>query len=61
MASEFLKKNFKSLNNNEDEDKKKKIKGTISDVEMKFLSSVTPGAGILGTIKDMKKLLEEEK
>jgi len=60
MASEFLKKNFKSLNN-EDEDKKKKIKGNISDVEMKFLSGVTPGAGILGTIKDMKKLLEEEK
>tara|TARA_B100001250_G_C19280267_1_gene562967 strand:+ start:391 stop:576 length:186 start_codon:yes stop_codon:yes gene_type:complete len=61
MASEFLKKNFKSLNNNKDEDEDKKIKGSISNAEMKFLSSVTPGAGILGTIKDMKKLLEEDK
>ena len=61
MASTFLKDNFKSLSmSEEDKEKLKKFKGAVSDGEMDFIKSVTPGGSALNAISNLKKLLEEE-
>ena len=61
MASDFLKKNFKSMNmSDEEKEKLKKFKGSVSEGEMDFIKSVTPGGSALGAISNLKKLLEEE-
>ena len=62
MASTFLKDNFKSLSmSEEDKEKLKKFKGTVSENEMDFIKSVTPGGSALNAISDLQKLLEEDK
>tara|TARA_R100001440_G_scaffold37442_1_gene56727 strand:+ start:583 stop:771 length:189 start_codon:yes stop_codon:yes gene_type:complete len=62
MASTFLKDNFKSLNmSEEDKEKLKKFKGAVSDGEMDFIKSVTPGGSSLNAISNLQKLLEEDK
>ena len=62
MASTFLKDNFKSLGmSEEDKEKLKKFKGAVSEGEMDFIKSVTPGGSALNAISDLQKLLEEDK
>ena len=38
----------------------KEFKGAVSDGEMDFIKSITPGGSALNAISNLKKLLEEE-
>jgi len=60
--ADFLKKNFKSMGmSEEDKEKLKKFKGSVSEGEMDFVKSITPDGSALDTISNLKKLLEEDK
>tara|TARA_A100000171_G_scaffold25793_1_gene24028 strand:+ start:363 stop:590 length:228 start_codon:yes stop_codon:yes gene_type:complete len=65
MASDFLKKNFSSMNMSDEEKEKmnKKIKqlsgAAVSEAELKFLKKALPGS--MTSVIGLKKLLEEDK